>query len=76
MNCKKIAGQDYFRWNPVVKVTGGAIKAEMAKSETFRVNEWTAGEEFEGQPYKPKPLSAWEKYAQILLLTNEMAFVD
>ena len=76
INCKKIAGQDYFRWNPVVKVTGGAVKAEMAKDDTFRVNEWTAGEEFEGQPYKPKPLSAWEKYAQVLLLTNEMAFVD
>ena len=28
------------------------------------------------QPTPVKPLSAWEKYAQVLLLTNEFVFVD
>ena len=29
-----------------------------------------------GEPSGPAPLSAWEKYAQVLLETNEFAFVD
>ena len=29
-----------------------------------------------GEPSGPAPLSQWEKYAQVLLETNEFAFVD
>ncbi|HYO81413.1 MAG TPA: DUF1553 domain-containing protein, partial [Bryobacteraceae bacterium] len=35
---------------------------------------WHGAEEFAGP--RPKPLSAWEQYAQVLLQTNEFAFVD
>ena len=35
---------------------------------------WSAPEEFAGP--KPVPLKTWERYAQVLLLTNEFAFVD
>ena len=33
-------------------------------------------DEFQGSTYKPKPLNAWEKYVQVLLLSNELAYVD
>ena len=35
---------------------------------------WSAKEDFAGPP--AKPLTAWERLAQTLLLTNELAFVD
>jgi hypothetical protein len=38
---------------------------------------WNSAAEFAGPPEKPPtPLSAWEKYAQVLLQSNEFAFVD
>jgi hypothetical protein len=35
---------------------------------------WSAKDEFSGPA--PKPLSVWARYAQVLLETNEFAFVD
>jgi len=35
---------------------------------------WSATEDFAGPA--PRPLKAWERYAQVLLQTNEFAFVD
>jgi len=52
---------DQFLWAPV-------IKAE----ETS----WDAREEFDGPRPAPQHLTAWEQYAQVLLLANEFAFVD
>jgi hypothetical protein len=37
---------------------------------------WSAAGEFAGPVGRQRPLSAWEKYAQVLLLSNELAFVD
>jgi hypothetical protein len=36
--------------------------------------EWNAAKDFAGPP--PEPLDRWEQYAQALLLSNELAFVD
>jgi mono/diheme cytochrome c family protein len=53
---------DNFSW-PVV------IKTEAA--------EWNSRAQFAGPvPSRPPPLTPWEKYAQVLLETNEFAFVD
>ncbi len=52
---------DQFLWAPV-------IKAE----ETI----WDARAEFDGPRPAPQHLTAWEQYAQVLLLANEFAFVD
>jgi hypothetical protein len=52
---------DQFLWAPV-------IKAE----ETS----WDARAEFDGPRPAPQHLTAWEQYAQVLLLANEFAFVD
>jgi hypothetical protein len=50
-----------FLWAPVV--TEGATK-------------WDARAEFSGPMPAPQHLTAWEQYAQVLLLANEFAFVD
>jgi hypothetical protein len=64
---------DDFNWSPVIKSKdqpAGASSVEYAA-------EWNAKKDFSGPPEEPpKPLSAWEKYAQVLLLSNEFMFVD
>ena len=37
---------------------------------------WNAKKDFGGPTTPKKPLDAWEKYAQVLLLSNEFMFVD
>ena len=64
---------DDFKWSPVIKSKdqpAGASSGEYAA-------EWSAKKDFGGPPEQPpKPLSPWEKYAQVLLLSNEFMFVD
>jgi hypothetical protein len=64
---------DDFKWSPVIKLKdqpAGAASGEYA-------GEWNAKKDFGGPPEQPpRPLSAWEKYAQVLLLSNEFMFVD
>jgi hypothetical protein len=51
-----------FTWAPVIK---------SGKTE------WNAKNEFAGVPtVAVRPLNAWEKYAQVLLMSDELAFVD
>jgi hypothetical protein len=53
---------DTFSFAPVLKLAG---------------HEWNAKTEFAGPaPEKPKPLDPWQKYAQVVLLANELMFVD
>jgi hypothetical protein len=64
---------DDFKWAPVIKrsdASGSEGTGEYAK-------EWNARKEFSGPPEKPpKPLTPWEQYTQVLLLSNEFMFVD
>lgn len=71
-----IAGQlnsDDFKWAPVL------VRATPAPAEAGAdyVTEWNAAKDFGGpaEPL-PQPLNAWGQYAQVLLLSNEFAFVD
>ncbi|MBR90512.1 MAG: hypothetical protein CMO66_04465 [Verrucomicrobiales bacterium] len=68
--------QDNFRWNPVIRVTDEVKQAIESNAASKLVTEWTASDEFEGETFKAKPLTHWEKYVQVLLLSNELAFVD
>jgi hypothetical protein len=52
---------DQFLWAPVVSADG---------------TKWDARAEFSGPMPAPQHLTAWEQYAQVLLLANEFAFVD
>jgi hypothetical protein len=60
---------DMFMWAPVIR--------QLDTATTGAVTEWSARKEFNGPPPPPpQPLSAWEKYAQVLLESNEFLFVD
>jgi hypothetical protein len=59
---------DMFKWSPVITQIDAAAPKRTS---------WSAKQEFGGSPNPPPaPLSAWEKFAQVLLLSNEFVFVD
>ncbi|PYL01493.1 MAG: hypothetical protein DME19_01465 [Verrucomicrobia bacterium] len=64
---------DDFKWSPVIKSKGPAAGGSFSEY----AGEWNAKKDFSGPPEPPpRPLSPWEKYAQVLLLSNEFMFVD
>jgi hypothetical protein len=69
-DCRDDVGFDSFIWAPTIKYSGknkaGDEKAEFSAKADFGAK----------PPEKPKPLSPWEKYAQVLLDSNELFFVD
>jgi len=62
VDCRTNPSFDSFEWAPVIKYLAPGTKV------------WNATDGFKG-PSKP-PLSPWEEYAQVLMLTNEFVFVD
>jgi len=62
---------DSFTWVPRIKALSQAASAGSGSA-----SEWNARQEFSGPKEVPAPLNAWEKYAQVLLMSNELAFVD
>ncbi len=62
---------DSYAWAPKVRYLAGDLTA-LARLE------FSADTDFPGpgQATSPAPLSAWEQYAQVLLLSNELALVD
>ena len=73
VECRESESFDSFGWSPVIRMTespattvGGDVMLE-----------WSAAANFAGPPGKARrALSPWEKYAQVLLETNEFMFVD
>jgi hypothetical protein len=71
VHCRTGAAFDAFTWSPVVRVVRPAGPA------ASRIAEWSAETGFRGPPAEAvKPLTPWERYAQVLLLSNEFVFVD
>ncbi len=70
-DCRANEDSDSFSWAPVVKLTtsGAGLR------EPF-TTDWNAREDFGGPKELPKPLDALEKYAQVLLVSDELFFVD
>ena len=62
-----VAGTGPFGWAPTIKFIEGSKPGEPA--------EWNAEKDFSGT-VAPKHLEPWEKFAQVLLETNEMTFVN
>ena len=54
-------------WSPTVRFIEGTKPGEIA--------EWNAEKDFSGT-VADKQMEAWEKFAQVLLETNEMTFVN
>jgi hypothetical protein len=68
VECRANPESDSFRWAPVVR---------MVEERPIATKEWNANTGFDGPPVaSPQPLTAWEKYAQVLLMANEFVFVD
>jgi hypothetical protein len=73
VECRENESFDSFGWSPIVKM----IQAPSVAAGGDVMLEWNAAANFSGPPGKPRrALSAWEKYAQVLLETNEFMFVD
>jgi len=71
-DCRGSVEYDSFTWAPITKLI-----AEGAAAPLDERAEWNAKTDFGGPPKeKPKGLDPWEKYAQVLLLANELVFVD
>jgi hypothetical protein len=62
---------DSFTWVPRIKAL-----SQGASAGSGSASEWNARQEFSGPKEVPAPLNAWEQYAQVLLMSNELAFVD
>jgi uncharacterized protein DUF1553/uncharacterized protein DUF1549/cytochrome c len=61
-DCRESVEHDSFTWAPIIKAQS---------------REWNAKTEFAGPPREQRArLGSWEKYAQVLLLANELMFVD
>ncbi|MBI1355809.1 MAG: DUF1553 domain-containing protein [Acidobacteria bacterium] len=61
---------DAFSWAPVLR---RSLSAEEKKAG-MAAGAWNARDDFRGP--RPAALSPWEEYAQTLLLTNELIFLD
>ena len=66
VDCRTNPKGDNFTWAPVI---------HMADESRTKVVEWNAQKDFIGE-LSEKRLGAWEKFAQVLLETNELTFVN
>jgi hypothetical protein len=71
VDCLGGPDSDSFSWAPKIQLRP---PEDGASAAPIRV--WDATNEFGGPKENPKPLDAWEKFAQVLLLSNELMFVD
>lgn len=64
-DCRREPSYDGFRWTVTVR---------LEQSEPGGRSVWDSADDFRGP--RPAPLTAWECLAQVLLMTNEFAYVD
>lgn len=70
-DCFKTVSHDSFDWAPQIRF----VTREGAPAPKTR--EWSAKKDFQDAARQQhRPLDDWEKYAQTLLLANELVFVD
>ena len=62
---------DSFKWSSVIEMIKGDFNESMGLPHV-----WDAQQNFVDPKNIPTPLGAWEKYAQVLLLSNEFVFVE
>ena len=62
--------QDNFSWAPEIE----QLLTADQKKDGMESQRWSASDDFRGPV--DEPLTSWERLAQVLLLTNEYAFVD
>src|SRR5439155_9882286 len=73
VDCRSNPSHDSFTWK--IHLTKQASANAVAGDDTG--NEWDAAQQFADPAAKPlAPLTPWQKYAQVLLQSNEFAFVE
>ncbi len=71
--CMRDPNFDTFTWSPVLKLHSSASSAAGVDGK----REWNARMDFSGpSATEQRPMDVWERYAQVLLLTNELTFVN
>jgi hypothetical protein len=70
VDCRAAPTNDGYTWAPTIRVLEHPAAAAGLESE------WAAGAGFAGPQEALKGLTPWEKYAQVLLASNEFMFVD
>ncbi len=58
-----------FNWAPVIRLEG----EELVKNPKLI---WDAAKDFKGGPVQQRKYGPWERYAQVLLESNEFLFLD
>lgn len=70
VECRRVPRADRFEWAPEISI---AFLASDVK--TLGIGEkWSAEKDFSGPRTTARAMAAWERYAQALLLTNELTF--
>jgi hypothetical protein len=69
VDCLENENGDGFGWAP-------RLETAQAAALTGPAVEWNARSDFGGRSEQSAPLTAWERYAQVLLMSNEAAFLD
>ncbi|HXU78100.1 MAG TPA: DUF1553 domain-containing protein, partial [Methylomirabilota bacterium] len=70
-DCYQSVAYDSFGWTATLKV------ADEPKAAGGKPESWNTKKDFaDSARAQQKPLTPWEKYAQVLLFANELAFVD
>jgi hypothetical protein len=60
---------DSFTWAPSIEMFSAESRGPVTR-------DWNAKEDFSGPKEAVKPLDPWEKLAQVILMSNELVFVD
>jgi len=68
VSCGGTDGFDSFRWAPRLRYDQAVATGSLDSAE------WRAENDFSGP--QPPPMEPWERYAQVLLASNEFAFID
>jgi hypothetical protein len=69
VDCRQNPQSDNFKWSPNIKME------PIPNLPAEAVTEWKAQRDFSGDA-RARRLNAWEKFAQVLLETNELTFVN
>lgn len=70
-DCRGSSDFDSFTWAP--KIT---VFSPENDSQAGLATEWDSRQDFSGPRAPDVPLKTWERYAQVLLMSNEFVFVD
>jgi hypothetical protein len=72
VDCHESIDSDSFNWVPTIKL----IDSLQNVAATCGTSQWNGREDFSGPKDPIKPLDAIQKYAQIILMSNEVVFMD